>query len=58
MPRVKSEGQTTIKVPKRMVGAMKEFLKTEEAKRLGLDSISDVGTEALREFFKKYGLVR
>lgn len=43
-----------MKIPVGMDRAIIAFLGTETAKKLGLDSKSDVVTEALRDFFKKY----
>lgn len=54
MPRPKSEGQIPVKIPVGMDKAIIAFLKTETAQKLGLDSKSDVLTEALCDFFKKH----
>lgn len=57
MPKTKSEGQATVKVPKGMLKTVDEFLKTDKAKKMGLDSKSDVVTEALRALLKEAGLL-
>jgi Arc/MetJ family transcription regulator len=39
-----------------MAEVIEEFLRTDKAKRLGLDSKSDVVTAAVREFLEKHGM--
>jgi hypothetical protein len=57
MPRVKeTAGQMAVKIPRFMHAAIDEFLQTDKAKRLGLDSKADVATMAVREFLQKYGM--
>ena len=56
MPKTKSPGQTTVKIPRYMIQAVDDFLKTDKAKRLGLDSKSDVVTAAVRDLLEKYGI--
>ncbi len=54
MPKPKSHGQLTVKIPRRMAEAVEDFLKSERAQRLGLDSKADVVTMAVRELLAKY----
>jgi len=54
MPGKATKGQRTVKIPVGLDKAVEEFLKTKTAEDLGLDSKSDVVSEALRELFKQY----
>ena len=56
MPKTGSAGYLTLRIPRRMAEVIEEFLRTNKAKRLGLDSKSDVATAAVREFLQKYGM--
>jgi len=46
-----------VRIPKGLLDAIDEFIKTDKAKRLGLDSKSDVVSEAVRELLKKERLI-
>jgi hypothetical protein len=45
----------TVRLPKNMLKAIEEFLETEQARKMGFLHITDVATEAVREFLKSYG---
>lgn len=57
MPKTKGE-QTTVRITAGLKDAVNEYLQTEEAKQLGLDSQSDVVAQALREFLNDQGYYR
>lgn len=50
-----SDNYKTVRIPRKMVDIVEDFLKTDIAKELGLDSKSDVVTAAIRELLIKYG---
>ena len=55
----KNEGKlSVVRIPKGILDVIDEFIETEQAKRLGLDSKSDVVSEAAREFLKKYRILK
>jgi Arc/MetJ family transcription regulator len=56
MPKTGSAGYLTLRIPRPMAEVIEEFLRTDKAKRLGLDSKSDVVTAAVREFLEKHGM--
>lgn len=41
-----------------MADAVEDFLKTDEAKKMGFDSKADVVTAAVRELLVKYGFYK
>jgi hypothetical protein len=45
----------TVRVPKGIVEALEDFLKTEQAARMGFDSKADVVTAAIRNLLIEYG---
>ncbi|MEM2995857.1 MAG: hypothetical protein QXI91_07625 [Candidatus Bathyarchaeia archaeon] len=49
-PKKKISKHSTVRIPKSMLLAIEEFLKTDEAKKLGFLHITDVVTAAVREF--------
>jgi|YelNatPaOPRAMG01_1025707.scaffolds.fasta_scaffold151075_2 hypothetical protein len=49
-PEKKESKHATVRLPKTMLSAIEEFLKTEEAKKQGFLYITDVVTEAVREY--------
>jgi hypothetical protein len=53
----KRPNSVPVKIPIGMYDWIADFRESDMAKKLGWDSKSDVVTEALRDFFKKYGLV-
>jgi len=48
----------TVRIPRKMVEAVEDFLKTDEAKKMGYDSKADVVTAAVRELLAKYGFYK
>lgn len=56
MPKTRAEGHVNVKITKGLEEAIQEFLESDTAKKMGLDSKSDVVAEALRDLFKKYGM--
>jgi hypothetical protein len=53
MTRKHAENLSVVRIPRGILDVIDEFIKTEQAKRLGLDSKSDVVTEAARQFLAK-----
>ena len=54
----KNRGEhSVVRIPKGILDAIDEFLQTEQAKRLGLDSKSDVVSEAVRRLLAKYRIL-
>ena len=47
--------QDTVRISRGIVEAIRKFLETPAAKEAGLDSISDVTTEAVRQLLRDYG---
>ena len=45
----------TVRIPSGITEAIKDFLKSEQAARMGFDSRADVVTEAVRKLLKEYG---
>ena len=45
----------TVRIPRGMTEAIKEFLKTEQAARMGFDSRADVVTAAVRKLLNECG---
>ena len=46
-----------VRIRRGILDAIDEFVETEQAKRLGLDSKSDVVGEAVRQFLRKYRIL-
>lgn len=46
----------TVRIPRGMAEAIGDFIKTEQAARMGYDSKADVVTAALRQLLMDYGL--
>jgi len=53
MTRKHGESLSVVRIPKGILEVIDEFIKTKQAKRLGLDSKSDVVSEAARQFLAK-----
>ena len=45
----------TVRIPRGIAKAIEEFLKTEQAARMGFDSKADVVTAAIRTMLTEYG---
>jgi Arc/MetJ-type ribon-helix-helix transcriptional regulator len=45
----------TVRIPRGMTEAIKDFLKTEQAARMGFDSRADVVTAAVRKLLNECG---
>lgn len=45
----------TVRIPRGIVEAVEDFLKTEQAARMGFDSKADVVTAAIRNLLIEYG---
>jgi len=45
----------TVRIPRGVVEAVEEFLKTEQALKMGFDSKADVVTAAVRNLLSEYG---
>lgn len=45
----------TVRLPRKMLRAIEDFLQTEEAKKMGFLHMTDIVTEAVREFLKEQG---
>jgi Arc/MetJ-type ribon-helix-helix transcriptional regulator len=45
----------TVRIPRGMTDAIKDFLKTEQAARMGFDSRADVVTAAVRKLLNECG---
>lgn len=54
-PEVGVSKHGTVRIPKNLVAAIEEFLKTDQAKKMGFLHITDIATEAVREFLKERG---
>jgi len=54
-PEKTASKHATVRLPKDMLKAVEEFLETEQAKKMGFLHITDVATEAVREFLKSHG---
>ena len=54
-PNDKPSKHATVRLPKDMVNAIEEFLKTDQAKKMGFLHITDVVTDAARQVLKSYG---
>jgi len=48
---------SVVRIPRGIFEVVDEFIKTKQAKRLGLDSKSDVVSEAARQFLTKYKIL-
>jgi len=48
---------SVVRIPRGILEVVDEFIKTKQAKRLGLDSKSDVVSEAARQFLTKYKIL-
>ena len=57
MSRKHQENLSVVRIPRGMLEVVDEFIKTKQAKRLGLDSKSDVVSEAARQFLHKYEIL-
>ena len=44
----------TVRIPRGMIEAVEEFLKTEQALKMGFDSKADVVTAAVRNLLSEY----
>jgi len=54
----KNRGElSVVRIPRGVLAVVDEFIETEQAKRLGLDSKSDVVSEAVRQFLAKYKIL-
>ena len=58
MVEKKKEGQKTVRIPRKMVEAIKEFLETDQAEKMGFDSQADVVTAAVRALLVDYGFYK
>jgi len=47
-----------VRIPRKMADAVEDFLKTEDAKKMGFDSKADVVTAAVRDLLVKYGFYK
>ena len=56
MPKTKGE-QAVTRVSKGLLEKGRAFLKTQEARDLGIDSLSDLVNEALRGFLRRHGVL-
>ena len=54
-PKDKAPKHATVRLPKELVDAMEEFLKTDLAKKMGFLYKVDLVTVATREILEKYG---
>lgn len=45
----------TVRLPREMLYAIEDFLQTEDAKKMGFLHMTDIVTEAVREFLKEQG---
>ena len=45
----------TVRIPRGITEAIEDFLKTEQAERMGFDSKADVVTTAVRKLLMDYG---
>ena len=45
----------TVRIPRGIAKAIEEFLKTEQAAKMGFDSKADVVTAAIRNMLTEYG---
>lgn len=54
-PKDKKPKSATVRIPKPMVHAIEEFLKTEKAKEMGYTYKVDVVTDAVRNLLIKHG---
>jgi len=57
MARKNGGNLSVVRIPRGILEVIDEFIQTKQAKRLGLDSKSDVVSEAARQFLKKYGIL-
>lgn len=53
MTRKNGGNLSVVRIPRGILEVVDEFIKTEQANRLGLDSKSDVVSEAVRQFLAK-----
>jgi len=54
----KNRGElSVVRIPRGILDVIDEFIESEQAKRLGLDSKSDVVSEAVRQFLAKYKIL-
>jgi hypothetical protein len=56
MPKTNGE-QGVVRIQEGLLEGVEEFLKSPRARRLGLDSKSDVVSHAVRELLKKEGVI-
>jgi len=54
-PKDKPSRHATVRIPKEMVDTIEEFLKTDQARKMGFLHITDIATEAVREFLNDLG---
>ena len=54
-PKDKPPKHATVRIPKPMVKAIEEFLKTQRAKEMGYIHKVDVVTDAVRDLLEKHG---
>lgn len=54
-PEGKTSKHATVRIPKDLLTAIEKFLETKEAKEMGYIYITDIVTEAVREFLKTKG---
>ncbi|MEM0313941.1 MAG: hypothetical protein QXQ41_05275 [Candidatus Bathyarchaeia archaeon] len=54
-PEGKTSKHATVRIPKDLLTAIEKFLETKEAKEMGYLYITDIVTEAVREFLKSKG---
>jgi len=46
---------TTVRIPRGIIEAIEDFLRTEQAAKMGFDSKADVVTAAVRNLLSKHG---
>jgi len=54
-PEDKPSKHGTVRIPKDLVNAIEEFLRTDQAKKMGFLYITDIVTEGVREFLRNLG---
>jgi hypothetical protein len=54
-PKKTVSKHATVRLPRKMLSAIEDFLQTEEAKKMGFLHMTDIVTEAVREFLKEQG---
>jgi hypothetical protein len=54
-PKKIASKHATVRLPRKMLIAIEDFLQTEKAKKMGFLHMTDIVTEAVREFLKEQG---